>query len=108
MNTRAKGRRKENQACTILESMGYVVNMPNPKPKYMEYNGRTGYTDFFSLWDIIAIGKTDIRLIQVKTNKGQTYGKKLAPHRAFVVPSGVKKECWVMRDRTKEPLIIPL
>jgi Holliday junction resolvase len=51
MNTKAKGSRAERRAMKILEAAGYICT-------------RAGVS--LGLFDVIAIGPTDVRLVQVK------------------------------------------
>lgn len=99
LNKRAKGARRERQVVKILEEKGYECVRPN--------FSRYGYTDFFNLWDIIAVSDKDIRFVQVKSNKSHTYGKALNKHREWKCPPNSIKECWLIEDR-KEPVVIPL
>jgi len=56
-----KGKRREREARSVLESVGYEVETPNATKFQRE--------DFFNLFDIIAIHpKQKPRLIQVKSN----------------------------------------
>jgi len=66
-----------------------------------------GYTVFrtagsHSLFDLIAVNKDEVRLIQLKSTKGKPYYKKeiLGIKRFKNYPAPVTKEFWVWRDRS--------
>lgn len=85
----AKGQRLERKVREILRAAGYYV---------IRSGGSKG------LWDLVAIGHHDVRLIQVKAS-GNPIGR--ADRQALVnfpVSSQVKKEIWRLPDR-REPLI---
>lgn len=96
MNTRAKGKRNERKARKQLEEEGFQVVAPN----YSRY----GYTDFFNLWDLIAVNDKQVRFVQVKSNKNDCYGKKLMKYADFPCPPNCTKEVWLIENR-KEPVI---
>ena len=97
MSTRSKGRKNELRARDILVTEGYNVQMaPNPTRWAKQ-------TDLFSLWDLMAIRKTDIRFVQVKTN--QKRKETWEPMELWECPSNCSKEVWVFHDRVKEPSI---
>lgn len=99
MNSVSKGRRNQRRCADWLREQGYCVEVAR--------FSRWGSTDFFNLFDIIAVGGDEVRLIQVKTNRreGVELRKRIS---AFVVPECVKKEVWIYYDRKKEPRIIIL
>ena len=55
VNTKAKGARNERRARALLESSGYTVI-------------RAGAS--LGLFDLVAFGRSDIALVQVKSNRG--------------------------------------
>ena len=74
----------------ILESDGYTCTCASAS---------------LGLFDIIAVGPVDVRLIQVKA--GSTYLSAVERERiqGLVVPVNVRRECWRFPDRTRAPLI---
>jgi Holliday junction resolvase len=91
MNKRAKGMRAERKAAKLLMDMGYQVVRPN-------FN-RFGYTDFFNLWDIIAVKEDSALFIQVKTNATNASPSRLKKHREFKCPPCIVKQCWLLVPR---------
>lgn len=89
MNRKAKGGRNERKARDILEKEGYSV---------CKSGGSLG------VWDLIAINRERIRLIQVKTNN-QPSKLELDKMKLFEAPSNTTKELWVFIDWKKQPLI---
>jgi Holliday junction resolvase len=90
MNAKAKGSRAERRAIAILEAAGYVCT---------KAGGSLG------LFDVIAIGAADVRLLQVKA--GTKYLSTLEREAivALTVPANVSRECWRFPDRCAAPLI---
>lgn len=81
--------------------------MPNKKHPLQKDTGRVGYTDFFGLWDIIAVSGKRVRFVQVKSNenaRGEWYERA----RAWKCPKDCTKEVWIFKDRVKDPKIILL
>jgi len=89
MNRKGKGDRIELKAKKELESLGYLVE----KPVRTRWNTNK---DFFNLFDLIALSKDGIKLIQVKSNYCP---KKVRDAiRAFHIPESISKEVWVWKD----------
>jgi len=56
-------------------------------------------------WDIIAIGASDTRLVQVKCNR-RPGSEEMARLRAFQCGELVSKEVWVYKDgKPREPIV---
>jgi hypothetical protein len=57
------------------------------------------------LFDVIAVGPQDVRLVQVKA--GRTYLSAVERRQimALPVPANVTRECWRFPDRCRTPLI---
>lgn len=90
INTKAKGTRLELRCRHYLESLGYSC---------------TRAAASLGAWDVIAIGPTDIRVIQVKANR-RPGSKEMTTLREFEAPPNVSKEVWVYKDgKPSEPLI---
>ena len=99
MSAVAKGRRNQLKARRLLESMGYLVETA----KF----SRWGSTDFFGIFDLIAIDERDIKLIQVKTNSMPSPAVREGIEE-FPCPPCVSKELWILYDRKMEPRVIKL
>lgn len=84
-----KGTRNEHKCIKLLEEIGY---------KCMRAGGSLG------AWDVIAIGPSDIKLIQVKTNRwpGTAEMELLS---GFPVPYACTKEVWRWNDYERRPVI---
>lgn len=66
---------------------------------------KDGGTDFFGLFDLIAIKGTLIRFIQVKSNVDGT-GKKWKKEAVYFKQLvGATVEIWIYIDRVKEPRV---
>lgn len=59
-SNRQKGYRRERQAVEIYQSAGYVVEK--------SVSQRHGRTDWFGLFDMIAVRPDEVRLSQIKSN----------------------------------------
>ena len=90
MNTKRKGTRAEHRAIRVLEAAGYVCTRASAS---------------LGLFDVIAIGPADVRLVQVKA--GHTYLSAVEREQiaALVVPANVSRECWRFPDRCSAPVI---
>lgn len=103
MNTRQKGRRHELECKKSLEDDGWKVII-SPTPQRWQ-KMRDGGTDFFGLFDLIAIKGLLIRFIQVKSNVDGT-GRKWKEEAAYFKQLiGSSVEIWIYIDRAKEPRI---
>lgn len=90
MNAKAKGSRAERRAITILEAAGYVCT---------KAGGSLG------LFDVIAVGAADIRLIQVKAGTKYLSAVEREQIQGLTVPAVVSRECWRFPDRCRAPVI---
>jgi len=70
MNKHNKGTRYELEARKLLEADGWLCEKKN-------YN-RWAAKDFYNLFDILAIKKNKVRLIQIKTNVSDFYKSRIA------------------------------
>lgn len=96
INTREKGRRNEIRTRNVLEAAGYDVCMaPNPSKWSLE-------NDLFGLWDLMAVSRTEIRFIQVKSNKTAGPEDREAM-KLWPCPANCSKEIWVWVDRVAKP-----
>lgn len=92
INTREKGRKGEIKAANLLIAKGYTVQLA-PKPsKFAKQN------DMFGLWDLIAVGKEEVRFIQVKVN-GYASKEWKKEALAWECPSFCTREIWRFVDR---------
>jgi Holliday junction resolvase len=89
MNTAHKGRRVEWKTRDALEAQGYAV---------VRAAGSHG------VFDLVAIGPKDVRLLQVKANRwpGSDEMEKL---RSFRCPAIVSREVWRWDDRMPGPKV---
>ena len=90
MNHKAKGSRAERRAIGILEAAGYCCT---------KAGGSLG------LFDVIAIGASDIRAVQVKSGSARCSTLEREQLQLLCVPSNVVKEIWRFPDRCRMPLI---
>jgi Holliday junction resolvase len=90
MNAKAKGNRAERRAVRMLEAAGYVCT---------KAGGSLG------LFDVIAIGPTAVRLVQVKSGGQYLSGLEREAITALEVPASCSREYWRFPDRCKAPVI---
>jgi Holliday junction resolvase len=90
MNTKKKGSLAERRAMRILEAAGYLCT-------------KSGGS--FGIFDVIAIGRTDVRCVQVKGGGTYLSGLERETIQAMTLPANVTKECWRFPNRCKAPLI---
>lgn len=91
-NAKAKGSRNERRSIALLESAGYACT---------KSGGSLG------VFDIIGISKTDVLLVQVKSNREPP------PHereqmRDFMAPKNARKLIHVWKDRKALPHVTEL
>jgi hypothetical protein len=99
MSSIDKGRRNQLKTRRLLEAVGYQCETA----KF----SRWGSTDFWGLWDIIAIDKKNIKLVQVKSNRLPSPEDR-EQYELFECPSCVSKELWIWYDYKNEPRIIKI
>jgi Holliday junction resolvase len=90
MNTKAKGSRAERRAMRILEAAGYVCTKAGAS---------------LGLFDVVAIGPMDVRLVQVKSGGEYLSGVEREQITALQVPANCSREAWRFPDRCRQPLI---
>jgi Holliday junction resolvase len=90
MNTKAKGARAERRAMRLLEALGYTCT-------------RAGAS--LGLFDVIAIGPNDVRLVQVKAGGMYCSSVEREQITLFAVPANCTREIWRFPDRCRDPLI---
>ena len=90
MNSKAKGTRAEHRCMQALEAAGYVCT-------------RAGAS--LGLFDVIAVGPKDVRLVQVKAGTKYLSGIEREQIVALRVPANVSRECWRYPDRARTALI---
>ena len=91
MNAKRKGARGEHRCIKQLEAVGYCCT-------------RAGGS--LGVFDVIAIGATDVKAIQVKCGTGNYVSAVEREHLTLLtVPASVSKEIWRYPDRCKAPLI---
>ena len=88
-DAKRKGTRNEHRAIRILEATGYSC---------------TRAAASLGMFDVIAIGRQGMRLIQVKSNRDASplEREQIA---LFRTPPGCSKEVWIFHDYAREPLI---
>ena len=87
MNAKAKGSRNERRSMRLLEASGYVCT---------KAGGSLG------VWDIIAIGPTDLVLVQVKSNAWPG-SVEMEAITLFKAPPNARKLVHRWRDRQSLP-----
>lgn len=90
VKTKRKGSRAELKTIRRLEADGYLCT---------KAGGSLG------LFDIIAIGPTDIKAIQVKAGTARLSRAEREAMTALVVPEYVSVEYWQWRDYAREPVV---
>jgi Holliday junction resolvase len=91
MNAKRKGTRNEHRAIKLLESTGYYC---------------TRAAGSLGMWDIVAVGKQGLRLIQCKTNRKPGLVEMEALMMFDAMPPGATKELWIYYDYQRNPEII--
>ena len=88
-NCKAKGSRAEHRCMRILEAAGYACCRSAAS---------------LGIFDIIAVGPKDFRLVQVKSNRwpGSVEMEAIA---LFTAPANCSKEVWKFMDRVRMPSI---
>jgi Holliday junction resolvase len=89
-NTKSKGSRAERRAMRILEAAGYVCTKAGAS---------------LGLFDVVAIGPVDVRLLQVKSGTARLSGLEREAIQALKVAPNVSREYWRFPDRCRVPLI---
>ena len=89
-NHKAKGARAERRAMKILEAAGYVCTKAGAS---------------LGLFDVVAIGPVDVRLLQVKSGTARLSGVEREAIQALKVAPNVSREYWRFPDRCRVPLI---
>ena len=90
MNTKKKGSRAERRAIKILETAGYCCTKAGAS---------------LGVFDVIALGPSDVRCIQVKSGTKYLSGLEREAMLGLRLPPGVTRECWRFPDRCRTPLI---
>lgn len=90
MNTKAKGSRAEHRAMKMLESTGFRC---------------TRAAASLGAFDVIAIGHTMIRLVQVKAGTKYASALEREAMQTFPAPSNCQKEIWRFPDGARFPSI---
>ena len=90
MNGKAKGSRAERRCMKLLEASGYVCCKAGAS---------------LGLFDVIAIGATDVKCVQVKAGTKYVSALEREQLQLLRVPTNVSKEIWRYPDRCRAPLI---
>ena len=89
-NAKAKGSKNEHKAMRLLEASGY-------------YCTRAGAS--LGIFDIVAIGKQGVRLVQVKSNRTASPIEREQITLFDNVPPNTTKELWIYKDYARQPII---
>ena len=89
-NNKRKGTQNERKCMRHLESEGYVC---------------TRAAGSLGVWDVIAIRKDSVRLIQVKTNRRPGVAE-METMRNFECPKSCSRELWIYADRKRLPVLV--
>jgi hypothetical protein len=87
VNTKAKGNRQERRSRDLFEAAGYSVT---------KAGGSLG------VFDLIAISRTDVALVQVKSNRWPD-AVEMEAIRTFPCPPNARKLVHRWRDRARQP-----
>jgi hypothetical protein len=90
VNAKRKGTRNEHKAIRALEDAGYHC---------------TRSAGSLGLFDIIALGRQGIRLVQVKTNEDARPHEREQIQMFDAIPPGATKEVWIYQDYARKPVI---
>lgn len=91
MSNKAKGTRAEHKTMRLLETLGYRC---------------TRAAASLGEWDVIAISRREVRLIQVKCGKRPyIHPAERETLESFHTPPGVSREIWYWKDRAPKPRI---
>ena len=88
-NPKRKGNRNEHKAIRTLEAAGYHC---------------TRAAASLGLFDIVAISRQGVRLVQVKSNRNAPPAEREAIE-LFQAPPGASKEIWIFEDYGRAPII---
>jgi len=89
VNAKAKGTRLEHKTMRRLEDDGYSC---------------TRAAASLGAWDIIAIGPTDVRLVQVKANRWPG-SVEMETLELFACPTNCRKQVWRWDDHARQPKV---
>jgi Holliday junction resolvase len=87
VNAKAKGTRNEHRSMRLLEASGYAV---------------TRAAASLGAWDLVAIGSTDVALVQVKTRDWPGLVE-METLKLFPAPANARKLVHRWRDRQRAP-----
>ena len=90
MKAKRKGSQREHKSIRLLESTGYHC---------------TRAAGSLGIFDIIAIGRQGIRLIQVKSNRPPAPLEREVLQQFDNLPTNATKEVWIWHDYAREPII---
>ena len=74
MNKKQKGHKAENDLAKAFRNQGYAVQVAQRTSVFTGKFYVSRDNDFFNLFDLLAIDKSKILLVQVKTNVNHIYG----------------------------------
>jgi Holliday junction resolvase len=88
--SKAKGARAERKCIRLLESAGYCCT-------------RAGGS--LGVFDVLAVGATDVRCVQVKSGTARLSRVERAAILALPMPANVTREYWRFLDYARAPII---
>jgi hypothetical protein len=91
VNRRRKGLKVEKLAAELLKKKKFMVWRP---PKVMFHS-----QDIFGLFDLIALSKNELKLIQVQNERKRPYKTKSI--QSLPKPKNLSYELWVFRPKDK-------
>lgn len=92
INKRKRGIRIEKKAFEILKKKKYLVWRP-ARIKFFSQ-------DIFGVFDIIALNKNELKLIQVQKERKRPY--KIKPILKIPLPKKITYELWVYKSKLKD------
>ena len=89
MKAKAKGTRNEHRTMRYLEAIGFAC---------------TRAAASLGAWDVVAVSRREVKLIQVKTNRWPP-SHEMEQLELFEAPSGVSREVWRWDDYARRPKV---
>jgi len=89
MNAKSKGDRNERRTMRYLEALGYAC---------------TRAAASLGVFDVVAVGPRDVKLLQVKSNRWPG-SVEMEAIELFACPSSCTKEIWRWNDHARQPVV---
>jgi len=87
--SKAKGARNEHKTMRYLEALGYAC---------------TRAAASLGVFDVVAVGPRDVKLLQVKSNRWPG-SVEMEAIELFACPSSCTKEIWRWNDHARQPVV---